>query len=276
MSTELTQGAGVGQAAGGGNGQGRALSSGQAATGSEGGTIAAGASPRSEGQVQPIAGAAIADASLRSEGQPGQAQPQRVDLTQLPEFRAWQAGVDRREAQMRAQFTQQQQQMAQELQGLRFQMQQAQLADADPEQVAEFYRTQYEQMQQQTTQQAQQVTLADIVTQAGYAYLDALELAHDTPGLDWGAAATLEQLPRLMASARALADQRAATAGAQGETALQAAVRQAKIDALDAAGVTHVAGAVGSGGAGQNPISDITDATELLQMAWGKKGQSRG
>ena len=272
--TELTQGAGVGAAAnaagqlGAGKAQGSAVSVGQGAI-AEGGVA-------DQSQVQPTAGAAIADASLRSEGQPGQAQPQRVDLTQLPEFRAWQAGVDRREAQMRAQFTQQMAQQQQELQGLRFQMQQAQLADADPEQVAEFYRTQYEQMQQQTTQQAQQATMAESVTQAAFAYLDALELAHDTPGLDWGAAATLEQLPRLMASARALADQRAATAGAQGETALQAAVRQAKIDALDAAGVTHVAGAVGSGGAGQNPISDITDATELLQMAWGKKGQSRG
>lgn len=272
MSTELAQGAGVGAAAGGAQ---EGAVSGQAATGAQGdggaasGTVAAGLQPIAGGEQPGQAATAgegggqagQAGASLRSEG---------VDLTALPEFRRWQAGADRREAQLRSQLMQQQQATAQELQALRFEMQQAQLADADPEQVAAFYQQQLQQLQQTTAQQQQEAEMAQVVTETANEYLTALGLERNTPGLDWGEGPTMQQLPRLMASAKVLADQRATTTGAQQQATVQSQIRQAKIDALDAAGITQVGLAGGSGG-GDNPIENVDDPSTLFELAWGKK-----
>lgn len=198
------------------------------ATGAEG--AVAGAEPAVEGEQPAIAA-----------GQEGPAE-KPVDLTQSEEFRKWQAARDRREAQLRQQLQEQTRQMGE----MQRRLEQVQLKDADPEEVAKYYQQQMEVLQVQQQQQAVAAQeRAEIIRQAEQ-LLGELELDPNTPGLEWGEEPTWDGLARLAASAakvKAL-QARAVTSGSQA-VATEAA-QTAKVEALRQAGVTKVSTATGA------------------------------
>ena len=186
------------------------------------------------GQPTTDGGPAIAEGQV-----PGQQKP--VDLTQMEEFRRWQAARDRREAQLQQQLDEGQRQ-AQEL---KRQVEQLQLADADPEQVATYYQQQLAKMQEE---QAQRATMAQqrqtFVTEAGR-LLEELGLASDTPGLEWSEEPSAEGLARLAASAAKIKALQVQQIANESQAVTDQAAQAAKVEALNAAGVTKVNTATG-------------------------------
>lgn len=232
---------------------------GEQATGA-GGAVAGG-EPTADG----AAGPAIA------EGQqvpaPGAEPSKPVDLTQMAEFRRWQAARDRREAQLQQQLEQGQSQM----QEMQRRLETLQLADADPEQVASYYQQRLAELQEQQAQQAAVSQQRQKFLGAAQELLDELGLAYDTPGLEWSDEPSAEGLARLAASAAKLKALQAQGVARESQAVADQAAQAAKVEALTQAGVTKVSTATGAASpSGQNPIADITDPDTLLRM--GLKG----
>lgn len=199
-------------------------------------------------------------------GTPAIAEEKKVDLTQLPEFRSWQAARDRREAQLQRQLDDGQRQAGE----MQRQLAELQLANADPEEVAVYYQEQAAQLQaDQERQAAVAAEQREILTQAEELLKD-LGLAADTPGLEWSDKPTWDGLATLAKSAaRVVALQNKVLVSEQGAVTAEAA-QAAKTQALRQAGVTKVSTATGAAPAGDNPIANIDDPNELLKMAMGK------
>lgn len=190
----------------------------------------------------------------------------RVELTELAEFRSWQAARDKREAQLQQQLQTEQDQRVE----MQRQIAELQLRDADPEQVAAYYQQQLQEMQQgQVEQQQIAEERAEIVRQ-GEEMLKSLGLPADTEGLEWSEEPTWSGLARLATSAaRVMALQRQAVVNTSA-TVGQEAAQAARVEALRAAGVTRTTAAVGGAGAPapDNPIEEVDDPNALLEMGF--------
>lgn len=164
-----------------------------------------------------------------------------VDLTKSEEFRKWQAARDRRETQLQQQLRTQ----GEQLQAMRRQFEEAQLKDADPEQVAAYYQQRAATLEQeQGTQAVQAQERQEIVTQAEVLLAD-LGLDPDTPGLEWGDEPSWGQLARLAASAAKVKALQVEALAKEQTTVVTEAAQQARTEALVQAGVTQVSTAVG-------------------------------
>jgi len=211
MSEELTKGAGVG-------GQ---------PTGAEGAVGGAAGEP-----VQPTAEAQ----------QPIAEQKKPVDLTQSDEFRRWQAARDRREAQLQAQLAETQRQM----QEMQRQIETARLADAEPEQVAQYYQQQMEQMRTAQEQEAIRAQERAAIMQQATELLADLQLSADTPGLEWSEEPSWDGLARLARSAAKIKTLQAEALTKEQRTVVDQATQAARTEALTEAGVTKVNTATGT------------------------------
>ena len=230
-----------------------------------------------------VSGAAIAGGEVETGGEeragaveagrgrasPQQAQP--VDLTQSEEFRRWQASRDRAEAALR----QQMEQAARANQEMQRQLEELQLRDADPEEVAAYYQRRAQEVEGEAQQQvaAWQERLA-IQERAG-ALLDELGISPDNPGLEWGDEPSWEAVALLAQSAARVKALEAQVVAGEGKGAAQQAAEVARVEALRTAGVTAVGAPTGGAPVKQNPIAEINDPDELLKMGMGGKGGGR-
>ncbi len=192
-----------------------------------------------------------------------------VDLTQSEEFRKWQAARDRREAQLQQQLRAQ----GDQLQAMRRQFEEAQLKDADPEQVAAYYQHRAATLEQEQGAQATQAQERQEIVAQAEALLADLDLDPATPGLEWGDEPSWSQLARLAASAAKVKALQVDELAKEKTTATTEAAQQARTEALVQAGVTQVSTAVKGAPAGVNPIAEINDPDELLRMALAGKGR---
>jgi len=272
--TELTQNGGAEGAQAGGRGstsaQGAALRLFDRLRASKAQGAAQAGAQQAAGQAA-ASDATIAGGAGVSEEQ-AQAQAEGIDLTNLAEFRKWQANRDRREAAMQAQYERRLREMQEAQTRQQAELAQLRLANADPEEAAAYWQEQYERQQAEIARQTQQAEVGQTVRTLGETLLEAYGLTAETPGLDWGDGnPTLQNLERLRASVKAVAEEQKAALEAERKRAQDAAVRTAQNQALEQAGVTPVSTATGGAGSA-NPIEDVTDPGDLLAMAFGGSG----
>jgi len=188
-----------------------------------------------------------------------------VELTELVEFREWQAARDRREAQLRQQLQTEQDQRVE----MQRQIAELQLRDADPEQVAAYYQQQLQEMQQGQVEQQQVAEERAEIVRRGEELLKGLGLAADTEGLEWSTEPTWDGLAQLaMSAARVVALQGRVVAQA-GTAGAETVARAAKVEALRAAGVTKTTVAGGAvAPAPDGSITEIDDPSVLLEMGF--------
>ena len=104
------------------------------------------------------------------------------------------------------------------------------------------------------------------LTQEAAQFLEGLGLTPDTPGLDWGDGPSPENLAKLYASAAQIVAARAGQAAETGAQQTEEQLREARIAALNEAGVTRTSVATTGATAPPNPIAGIKDTTTLLNM----------
>jgi len=253
MTEELTgQAGGVGEQAlspgpssmGGGEQGGQATAGGGAAG-------VAGGAPTTEGAAPAIA--------------------RKVKLEELPEFRAYQAAFDRRYEQLRLHLEQERQQRG----AMQQRLDEAQLANADPEEVAAYYRQQLAQVQQEQQNAQAAMALRQQVDDAAGKMLAEHGLDVNTPGLDWDGGPTWEGYAKLAESVAKIEALRASEQAKTTSAEVSQAAQAAKMTALEQAGVTKVSTATGAAPSGANPIADIKDPNVLLRMALAPKKGGR-
>jgi len=186
-----------------------------------------------EGQAQPTA--ETSPATAKEPTGPATAE-RRVDLTELDDFRKWQAVRDRREAQLQQQLEASQQQ----IEGLQRQMDEARLANADPEEVAAYYQQQVQQLQEGQRRQAQAAQERDQIIGHVYSKLEEMGLKADTPGLEWPEEISWRGAADVLASAAKIKAVQAQVAASETRATVDQATQAAKAEALNAAGVTKV------------------------------------
>lgn len=182
-------------------------------------------------------GAVAVDGAATTEPITTEAEPiAKVNLSDLPEFRNYQASTDRRFEALRGELAQAQN-LANEAQQRQVE---AQLADAPPEEQAAYYQQQLVETQEQQAQAQARAAEAVKIDNAASALLQKHGLSGDDPGLDWTGGQTWEGYAGLAASiaeiTRLRAQELAKAQGAQVTSAAEAA----KQEALQSAGVTSV------------------------------------
>lgn len=224
-----------------------------------------------EQPTNPVSGAAIAEAGagagVVAPQQAAGQQQQPVDLTQSPEFRKWQAARDRAEARLRGQMAE----AAEANRRMQQQVEELRLQDADPEQVAAYYRNRATEMQAEGAQREEQWRTRLAIQEQATELLGKLGIAPDNPGLMWSEDPTWEGYAMLAESAAQVLGLKAQVVQSQGATETAAAAEAARVEALRAAGVTAVGAPTGGAPVAQNPIAEINDPDELLKMAMGRK-----
>jgi len=215
---------------------------------------------------QPIAGS-----PEQQPGAPAPAQP-KTDLTTLPEFRAYQAAVDREKEAARRQAQAYQQQLAQ-LQAQQAQLLQqfeaARLKGADPEEAVQYLQTQLEQERQQTQAAVQQQTKAAELQERATKMLSSLGLDFDAPGLDLGGGATEAGYTVLLESALKIAAERGSKAKTEAEEAALKAAQAAQVETARQMGATTVSTSTGPGGTPTDPFGGEKDPNKRLAIALG-------
>lgn len=159
-----------------------------------------------------------------------------MDLTELDEFRKWQAARDRREAQLQQQLAASQGQ----IENLQRQFDQARLANADPEEVAAYYQQQVEQLQEGQRRQAQAAEERDQIIGSVYSKLEEMGLKADTPGLEWPEEISWKGAADVLASAAKIKAVQVQALASETKATVDQATQAAKTEALNAAGVTKV------------------------------------
>lgn len=189
-------------------------------------------------------------------------QAQRINLDDLPEFRNWKSATDKRlsEAQRRAQEAETRAaEMASRLEDL-------ELRELPPAEVAARYKTRLaEERAKQEQARAEQERAQALVAEAT-ATLNKLGLDPQTPGLEWGDGPSPENLAKLYASAAQIVAERTRQATQQQATQTEEQLREARISALNQAGVTRTSMATHGAAPDNNPIASINDPSELLRM----------
>ena len=224
------------------------------------------------------AGSAVApgEARIAADGQPIAAPQTTVDLTQLPDFRKYQAGVDRDKALSRQQIQALQAQLAE------FQKQQAELAQqfdaarlqgVDPEEAVQILQEQLAKERQAAQRAQQEQNVANELSQRASNMLASLGLDWDSPGLDLSGGSTPAGYQALLESAVKVAGEKLGAATQQGaETAAEIALRAtqaAQVEVARATGATLVDTSAGPGAADGDPFGGETDPSKRLSIALG-------
>jgi hypothetical protein len=171
-----------------------------------------------------------------------EAAPERpVDLTQMEEFRKWQAARDRRETQLQQQLQEQARQMAE----MQREFEQARLASADPEEAAAYYQQQAQQLREEQVRQAAQASERERIIGRVYQKLEQMGLDANTPGLEWPEEISWQGAADVLASAGRIKALQAETLAKDTKTAADQAAQAAAAQALSEAGVTKVSTATG-------------------------------
>lgn len=212
-------------------------------TGQQGTGVGEGAATAEEGVAeQPTAEAPQPATAGGPEAAPGAGAPERpVDLTQMEEFRKWQAARDRREAQLQQQLQEQQRQVAE----MQRQMEQARLATADPEEIAAYYQQQAQQLRDEQERQAAQAQERERIIGHVYQELEQIGIDANTPGLEWPDEISWQGAAEVLASAARMKALQVETLAKGTKTAANQAAQAAAAQALSEAGVTKVSTATG-------------------------------
>lgn len=165
-----------------------------------------------------------------------------VDLTEFDEFRRWQASRDRQEAQLRTELAERDRRM----QEVQQQLERVQLANADPEEVANYYQKQYQAEMAKHGQMQQEQQLYQTVQAEAGRLLEEHGLDVNTPGLDWSGGASWEGYGKLAESVARIEGLRASEMAKKTSADVSQAAQVAKAEALAAAGVTKVSTATGA------------------------------
>ena len=227
-----------------------------------------------ESAVAPVAPVTAAQGQTiaPSQEQAPAAAPQKVDLTTLPEFRQYQAAVDReKEAARRREQAYQQQlavvqaqqaQYAQQVEALR-------LKGADPEEAVQYLQAQLGQERQQALaamqQQAKSAELNERATRA----LLALGMNYETPGLDMSGGATEAGYTLLLESALKIAAERGSAAKTEAEQNALRAAQAAQVETARQLGATTVSTSTGPGATPTDPFGGEKDPNKRLAIALG-------
>lgn len=201
-------------------------------------------------------------------GEPQKAPP--VNLTDIPEFRKWQSAYDQRMSQMERQAREAESRAAvtaSELDELR-------MRDMPADDQATFFRTKLAEERAHSQQRQEETVQAQRIGAQATAFLEKLGLAPDAPGLVWGEKPTPENLARLYESALEAVTARAQQQSQQQQALTEDQLRDARIQALNQAGVTRTGTAAGGTPPEANPIAEIDDPSELLRM--GVEAADRG
>ena len=214
----------------------------------EGGAVAAVGVPTGGDGSGPIAEGPTTDDRGRSDDGRRTTDGRPVDLTQLPEFRRWQANADRRDAaykQELAEARRQAEETARKARELEERMQESQLADADPAEVIRFYRERETRMRDEMSRQAQAEARKQAINERAGQFLESVGLKPDTPGLDWTGGPTEEGLVALMESAGQVLSLRAGELARSRTTTAEEAAREARQETLVESGAARVSTSAG-------------------------------
>lgn len=173
---------------------------------------------------------------------------ERVDLTELDEFRQWQAKMDRRQAELQRQLEEQQQRLRERERQLQELEEQRILQDADPEEQAAFFQGQAAKARQELERQQKQLQEQQAVQSRAMNLLGELGLDPETPGLDWGSGEpSWDNYRRLAESAAKLVAQRNRTAAQTAQEKAEQAAREARQQTIKETGAARTSAATGSG-----------------------------
>lgn len=173
---------------------------------------------------------------------------ERVDLTELEEFRKWQARMDQRQAQLHRQLEEQQQRLRERERQLEELREQQILSEADPDEVIAFYQGQAAQTKRELEQQQRAMREQQEVQARAQSLLGELGLDPEAPGLDWGdGVPSWDNYRRLAESAAKLVAQRNRQAAETAQEKAERAAREARQAAIAETGAARTTTATGSG-----------------------------
>lgn len=164
------------------------------------------------------------------------------DLTESVEFRRWQAASDRRTTQLKSQLTDATQQMR----AMQRQMEEYQLADADPTEAAKYYQEQLSREREEYKQAHELSIQEQAIIDKAMQLLSEHGMTKDTPGLDWSDRPSWEGYAALASSVAALERRRGSKQAEAKKAELAKVAQVAKTEALEQAGVTKVSTATGA------------------------------
>lgn len=167
---------------------------------------------------------------------------EKVDLTKSEEFRRWQAASDRRTTQLKSQLTDATQQM----QAMQRQMEEYQLADADPTEAAKYYQEQLSREREEYKHAHELSIQEQTIIDKAMQLLSEHGMTKDTPGLDWSDRPSWEGYAALASSVAVIERQRGSKQAEAKKAELAEVAQVAKTEALEQAGVTKVSTATGA------------------------------
>jgi len=199
----------------------------------------------------------------------------KVNLTELAEFRAYQANVDREKetARRREQALQQQLQTVQATQAaMAREFEQMQLKGAKPEQAVGYLQQQLAKERQEHENMLRQQSVATELQDRATKTLTSLGLDFDTPGLDFGDGQINEaNYVRLLESALQVAGKRtgdeAARLKAETEEAARVAAQTTQVALARQMGATTVSTTTGPGAPPDDPFGGETDRSKRWAIA---------
>lgn len=207
-------------------------------------------------------GVGTEDQGPTAEGAEPQPERQAINLDDVPEFRQWKSNYDRKMAQIQKEAQEARQRAAQ----LEEQFDELRARDMPPDERAEYYRTRLAKVEADRQRQQEEATRQQELVGDAMKTLEQLGLDPETPGLEWGDKPTPENLARLYRSAARIVAERTRQVSQSAQQKVQDEVREARIEALNAAGVTRTSTATSGAPPTENPIEKITDPIELIKM----------
>lgn len=185
--------------------------------------------------------------------QPATAEPRRINLDESEDFRRWKSQYDAKHKELARQAEAEKYarlKTQERLQELERQSARAQLANADPEQVAAFYEAEQKRIIEHYEGQHQQQEKQQQIVQRAYEFLERVGLDRQTPGLVWPENVDEAGLSQLQESAAMILALRAQTAQAATATEAQKAAQQARVETIQETGAAHVSTVTGGSSPG--------------------------
>lgn len=212
-------------------------------------------------QPQGVGGETPGTTAEGGEPQPAGGKPQ-VNLDDLPQFRQWKSAYDSRMAEMEKQAAEAKRQATE----LASQLDELRVRDMPLDEQAAFYRTKLAQERAQMQKQNEELQQRQQYAQEAADALAEMGLDPNTPGLDWSEGPSAMGMVRLMRSAARIVAEQNRQARAETQEKTEEQVREARIGALNDAGVTRTSTATAGAPPQDNPIANIKDPNELLRM----------
>lgn len=184
---------------------------------------------------------------------PATAKPPRVNLDEIEDFRRWKRDYDQKHVALSRQAEAEKQarlNAEKRMQEMEAQTARARLANADPEDIAKFYESEIARTRQTYEQQLQEMTQAEAAKQEALAFLQEVELAPETPGLDWSGGPTQAGIATLKTSAAKVLALQVKQAKATTATETQRAAQEARVATIQETGAAQVSTAAGGASPG--------------------------